>query len=413
VWPQLFRADAVSSRHLPLSATILSWTTTVCAIILVVSSVLTPLGLYEEIVPGESKLVEFEYGKDPGQWGRVTMLRPNLKFTRHCESGRHLNCPGQFQGVIMNETSPGHFESVELYEGATINLTIPVNYTAMFTSATSNKGNTVSGLFDIQYRRWNLDRWGILDKGQPYVRGESRHIESLITQDDILLREGLIIDMRENPGIGFRNHTIPVGLKHGGIWSEDITWIEAVTRCADTNLSIELRIENSVEDIGDNRTLFIVDRGAFIGLDNTEVESRPWLDNQTLDLFGRAHKAARMHNVLVASSLNVSLPLDPQTSTLPKIPILDDTLSVGFDTISRGPLGMVGSAFPGVPGYSNLSDFIPYYPDRIVKLLALNYSAISRFPYGIFGQALSRANLCSPDMQGILCDRYKRVRWKG
>jgi len=195
----------------------------------------------------------------------------------------------------------------------------------MFSSATSDQGNTVSGLFDIQYRRWKFDRWGILDKGQPYVTGDSRDIQSLITQDKILLTEGLIVDMRDNPGIGFRNHTIPMGLEHvswqclfmllwvltalqGGTWSEDITWIEPVTRCADTNLSIELTTVNSVSDVYDNNTFAVIDRGAFLGLDATALESPPWLDNQTLDLFGRAFKAARMHNVIVASSLNISLP---------------------------------------------------------------------------------------------------------
>jgi hypothetical protein len=408
VWPYLLRADAVRSTHVPLSTRVINGVTLFCAFILVAASVLTPLGLYEEIVPDRPKLVEFEYVNDLGPWGRVTMPRPNLKFNRHCESGRHINCPGQYQGVIFNETSPGTFQSVELYEGATINLTIPENYTAMFTSATSDKGNTVSGLFDIQYRRWTLDRWGVLDKGEPYVKGESRYIDSLITQGDILLREGLIVDMRENPGIGFRNHTVPVGLKHGGSWSEDITWIDVVTQCADTNLTIEIRDENSVEDVYNNRTVFIVDRGAFVGLDYSALESPPWNDNQTLDLFGRAYKAARMHNVLVASSLSIPLPLNPQTTTLPKRSIPSPGIEinpVNPNQILRGELGMIGSKTPGVPGYSNLSNFIPYYPDDIKKLLALNYSAISTFAHRMSDEACLKTNSDSANMQGILPSR--------
>lgn len=419
IWPNLFRADAVSTRHVPLQTSILSWASTVGAALLVLSSVLAPLGLYETIEPGESELVEFEYVKDLGPWGRATMPRPNAKFSRHCEMGLAINCPGQYQGVFMNETSPGHFESVETDETSTINLTIPENFTAMFTSATSDRGNTVSGLFDIQYRHWKFDRVGGLDKGQPYVTGDSRHIESLITQDTILLKEGLIIDMRENPGIGFRNHTIPIGLEHGGTWSEDITWIESVTRCADTNLSIELRTVNPVESYIDNNTFFIVDRGAFVGLDKTVLESPPWNDNQTLDLFGRAHKAARMHNVLVASSLNVSLPLDPPTKTLPKFVVKETSKAEpgmfnnqDIETILLGEMRGVGGAPPEVPGYSmgktsvstgntsvpKVPGFVPHYPDGVVKLLALNYSAISMLLSSIFYQGRSRANLCSPDM---------------
>lgn len=281
----------------------------------------------------------------------------------------------------MKEISRGVFQSQKLYEGATINLTIPVNYTAMFSSATSDKGNTVSGMFDIQYRRWKLDRWEIFEKGQPFVIGDSNHTGSLVSQDDILLREGLIIDMRHNPGIGFRNHTIPIGLPHGGTWSEDITWIEPVSQCADTNLSIELITDNEAKSFSGGKAFSIIDRGAFIGLNYTEIESRPWNDNQTLDLFGRAHKAARMHNVLMASSLNISLPLDSQTRTVPKIPTSDDKYFMNSDTITRGKIGLLASTVPGVPGYTNLSNFIPYYPDRITKLLALNYSAVGMLSY--------------------------------
>jgi hypothetical protein len=356
--------------------------------------VVTPLGLYDEVVPGESKLVEFQYIKDPGPWGRVTMPRPNSQFTRQCEVGLVINCPGQYQGVYMSETEPGVWKSLETDENSTINITIPANFTTMFTSATSDRGNTVSGLFDIQYRRWKFNQNGIINKGQPYVRGDSRTIGTLITQDRILLTEGLIVDMRDNPGIGFRNHTIPVGLEHGGTWNEDITWIEPVTRCADTNLSIELRIENTVDDFSDNNTFSIVDRGAFFGLDTTALESPPWTDNQTLDLFGRAHKAARMHNVLVASSLNISLPLDQNTEPLPKMPVTDTSsaspymFSVAtFDAILFDEMRGVGGAPPEVPDYSGGNTSVPFvghYPNGLKKLLALNYSAIGMFPRLIF-----------------------------
>ncbi|EXJ60920.1 hypothetical protein A1O7_05073 [Cladophialophora yegresii CBS 114405] len=393
IWPHLLRADAANTRQIPPRVQIPSWTATAGAALLVLASVITPLGLYDEIVPGESKLVEFQYVKDPGPWGRVTMPRPNSQFTRQCEVGTVINCPGQYQGVYMAETEPGVWRSIETDENSTINITIPENFTTMFTSATSDQGNTVSGLFDIQYRRWKFNQNGIINKGQPYVRGDSRDIGTLITQDRILLTEGLIVDMRDNPGIGFRNHTIPVGLEHGGTWNEDITWIEPVTKCADTNLSVELRIENTVDDFSDNNTFSIIDRGAFFGLDHTALESPAWIDNQTLDLFGRAHKAARMHNVLVASSLNISLPLDQDTKPLPKM-LVKDTSSASpgmfsissFDAIVLDQLRGVGGAPPSVPEYSGNTSipFVNHYPDGFKKLLALNYSAIAQICRGYY-----------------------------
>jgi hypothetical protein len=379
------RADTITSRRIPLRVLLPGWAATAGAVLLVLAGVLTPLGLHEEIITGGSTSVEFQYVPDLGPWGRVTMERPNAAFSRICELGPTINCPGQYQGVDMKEIERGTFQSVQTDENSTINTTIPANFTTMFTSATVDSGNTISGLFDIQYRRWKWSQEAVFDRGQPHVRGASRHIGSLITEDKILITEGLIVDMTENPGIGFRNHTIPVGLEHGGTWSEDITWIEPVTQCADTNLSIEFRLEDNA-DFVDNATFFIVDRGAFQGLDSSTLETPPWLDNQTLDLFGRAHKAARMHNVLVASSLKISLPIDEAKSILPKMLVTDtDSAPIGmysqqtYDTILLSKLAGVG----GVPSITDPTSpnssvsFVPSYPDGVKKLVALNYTAIS------------------------------------
>jgi hypothetical protein len=53
VWPHLFRADAVSTRHVQLPTSIISLIWTASAALLVLSGVLAPLGLHETIVPGE------------------------------------------------------------------------------------------------------------------------------------------------------------------------------------------------------------------------------------------------------------------------------------------------------------------------------------------------------------------------
>ncbi|KAF7511510.1 hypothetical protein GJ744_004098 [Endocarpon pusillum] len=399
LWPHLLRADAVSIRRVPWPTNILGCVSTIAAALLVLSSVLAPLGLGEMVMPSKPDLVEFEYVKDPGPWGRVTMPRPAFKFSRLCESGRTINCPGQYQGVDFNETSPGMLQSVETDSTSTVNLTIPRNITTMFTSATSDRGNTVSGLFDIQYRRWKITRWGVYDKGQPYVGGASRHIESLIAQEGILLKEGLIVDMRESPGIGFRNHTVPMGLEYGGTWSEDITWIEPVTQCADTNLSIELRTNDNVNDLSANRTFFIVDRGAFLDLNDTALESPPWNDNQTLDLFGRAYKAARMHNVIVASALNISLPLIPPTTTVSRFMVKETAAGTAFfgpdfETIALGGLSDIVDPTEEVSGPSPDNSSVPtgnmsrperpHYSDGVVKLVALNFSAITQICRGFY-----------------------------
>ena len=97
-----------------------------------------------------------------------------MPFGRYCEFGRRINCPGQYQGVDFVEVSPGRLQSVKQDASSTINTTIPANITEMFTSATSGSGNTLSGLFDIQYRRWRISFADIIDHGKGVVEGDFR-----------------------------------------------------------------------------------------------------------------------------------------------------------------------------------------------------------------------------------------------
>jgi hypothetical protein len=394
LWPHLVRADAVSFRHVSRTTVFVSWSITISAALLVIASVLAPLGLYEVVIATEPQTVEFTYVRDQSPWGRTTMSRPNMAFSRICETGLTINCPGQYQGIFMNETRKGSFESVETDENSTINSTVPANFTNMFYSATEGPGNTLSGLFDIQYRGYELDSTDIRDKGQVLATGVSRSIENLVQHDSVLLKEGLIVDMTDTPGIGFRNHTVPLGLTHGGTWSEDLTWIEPMTSCVDTNLSVEVRVIKTAKSFSPNYTYSIIDSGAFLDLDLGELETRPWLDNQTLDLFGRAYKAARMYNVLSAATLNVSLPLkstDPGQRVIPVPKKMESDnmelfTNLNVDKIGRSEIAGLGGSFDKGPRISNAS-YVPYYPDGWVKLLAMNYSAITQICRGYYDVA--------------------------
>lgn len=382
----------MGAAHRSFATVVLTWTMTFAALLLVVTSVVAPLGLYEEVVPGRLQPVLFQYASDLSPWGSVTMPRPNLRFSRYCEVGLEINCPGQYQGVYMNQTEPGVWSSVETDEHSTINTTVPANYTAMFTSATG-PDNTLSGLFDIQYRRWLVEFHSGIDKGEPRIGGDARQIESLIPQDAILLREGLVIDMRDNGGIGFRNHTVPTGLTHGGAWTEDLTWLQAVTECVDTNLTLEVHQESSIDSWFNNETYFIVDRGAFQGLDITVLEAPAWSDNQTLDLFGRANQAARMFNFLIGSSLNLSLPLDSSTQTIPTIAMADTNITefdlndnlfplYTSDTVTVGKIdGLEMFGNTSAPIVPVPDDFVPSYPDGKRRLFANSFSAISKWAH--------------------------------
>jgi len=122
---------------------------TVGAALLVLTSVLAPFDLYEEISPSNPQAVEFRCVRDPSPWGSITMPRPDFKFGRYCEWGRYLSCSARFQGVTMQEIEPAVWQSVREDPASTINTTIPVNFTAMLSSVNTAAGNTITGLLDI------------------------------------------------------------------------------------------------------------------------------------------------------------------------------------------------------------------------------------------------------------------------
>lgn len=101
------------------------------------------------------------------------------------------------------------------------------------------------------------------------------------------------MDIRHG-GVGYRNHSLPVGLKHGATWSEDLTWIEPVTECVNTNLSIGFSLSSSGAPVGG----YLTDKGGFSNLTKDEPHPGRWGDNQSPDLRARAHRAAWFHNRL-------------------------------------------------------------------------------------------------------------------
>ena len=400
IWPILLQSDTVGAINRSRTTVTATWVMTLSALLLVVTSVVAPLGLREEVIPHATRPVMFQYVKDTGAWGRVTMDRPNLEMSRYCESGRSLNCPGQFQGVTMQEIPPGsgNLTSVrENNETSIINTTLPLNFTKMFTSATDGEGNTLSGLLDIHPRRWKLTRFGLVDFGRPRAVPEKVSAENLMAFEDIYVREGVVVDMRDTPAVGFRNHTIPVGLGYGGTWREDLTFLEPVTSCVDTNISIELERADTVDSFTDKQTTWFIDRGAFRDLSIRDLEAPPWNDNQTLNLQGRAFKAARMYNVLVAALLNITLPLGPNNQTLPKINLTAssefrgavvsflDAESIFIDDLVA-PVSLRLTSNISTTG--NIvrvpANLAPAYPDGIRRMFAQNFTAISNICHGFY-----------------------------
>ncbi len=71
---------------------------------MVVASILAPLGLSEEIVPGVLELVEFQYAKDLSPWGEAATPQIQYKPRRRCWPTA-FSCSGQDQtDYLWNHT---------------------------------------------------------------------------------------------------------------------------------------------------------------------------------------------------------------------------------------------------------------------------------------------------------------------
>lgn len=193
--------------------------------------------------------------------------------------------------------------SIPTTPNATILSSLSPEYLEMFSSATSGVGNTLSGLFDIQYRVWSvtLEETGIIDGGQPFPIGTYRHMDSLVVRNEVVLIEGAVADMM-NGGLGYRNHTAPQNIPYGATWTEDLTWVEPVTECIDTNLTFHYFLDS---ELGSVANVTLIDNGGFVNLDPV-YPNGTWHDRQNPDLRARAYKAAYINNIMSAIFLNVT-----------------------------------------------------------------------------------------------------------
>jgi len=137
--------------------------------------------------------------------------------------------------------------------------------------------------------------------------------------------EGAIVDPN-NGGIGFRNHTIPVGLQLGATWQEDILWIQPETVCTANNYSIHFpygtthlnEVFPSVDTGIDTNALtdrYLQDDGAFAHRD-WSIPSPDWsitgpnslwnITGPVPDLGQRSFLGAWWDNHFTAGAMNIS-----------------------------------------------------------------------------------------------------------
>jgi len=312
-WPDILFTDASRTKGVRkpiwLSTTIASLVALLCAI----AGVITPLGLYDAMEPSSWRVLPFTYIKDTTPFGAATPSRSTFAFSRTCSQGHGLAfqgpAPCPYSGTIVVYSWNGTTFSYEMPYG--YNTTIPDILRDIFSSGTSRSKGTISNYFDIEWRSYSFQQDKLKNNGSTLLVGEYRPVTSIIFEETPQIVEGLIVDTKSG-GIGFRNHTIPTGLKHGASWAEELLFVGPDTQCVNTNLSIEFTV-TSGNDSRKYDNFFLVDEGGFHAL-NTRY---PVYDHENAqnnpDIRARAYKAAWLNNVWSMAFFNVTNVNDEDT----------------------------------------------------------------------------------------------------
>jgi hypothetical protein len=268
-WPDLLHADSASSRGNDVRVQFVSILTTVSAILLVASSVITPLGLKNgSLVLSSYSPTSAVYVSDSSPIGQATPPRDLYTYGRICGSLGPVPCPGNGDSA---------------------------NTTAIAPSIIDTFSSTPYGPFNMQFRRYYLGQGGY---NYSMALSTISLTQSLVLRDDIFAVDGLIVDLTANSGVGLWNHTLPA-VDVGGTWSHDVVWLEPQTSCVNTNLTIDYALgEDPYEGVD---TWRLTDRGGFANLSIQDPEySR---DGQNIDLYAHAYKGAWLANSYMMVSL--------------------------------------------------------------------------------------------------------------
>ncbi|KAI2844525.1 hypothetical protein CBS12448_9909 [Aspergillus niger] len=296
------RITGVSKRILTYS-----WLQLIAAVLVSITGIVTPLGLYDTIGPQDNPTdVLFHYAPDTSAFGKATPSRDGYKSLRICYADEDPDTPEGCPGAPPNRAD---------MEDITEAYSVWPSSVSLFTSG--NVSATVSSVFDVQWRSFRSSTQivpGASATGSVFSQGYYRQISQLILDEDLLAVEGLIVDSKAGR-IGFRNHTIPSTLPMGAEWTEDILFIEPETRCVDTNLTVDYNYDPqaqyssySTDDIynTDLRNLALVDRGGFVNLSHERYSIDASNFQEDAALYERAYNAAWRHNMLIMQYFNVT-----------------------------------------------------------------------------------------------------------
>jgi hypothetical protein len=230
------------------------------SLLIALAGIITPLGLYDALVPIASVQITFQYLQDTSPFGLGTPSRSKLPFSRIC--GMDSPCP--FSDAVYVQVATNNVSIVQLSYPYGYDTKVPKMIQEIYSSGT-DQNTTVSNFFDIQWRMYYTSSNPTYDNGSAFLISRFQNMQSLVMNDEVQFVEGLIVDM-VNASIGFRNHTFPPRFHYGVRWSEDLLFIEPETVCIKQNLTLDYTIAQSINSSNIITHLVLTDRGGFINL---------------------------------------------------------------------------------------------------------------------------------------------------
>ncbi|KAF9468303.1 hypothetical protein BDZ94DRAFT_778312 [Collybia nuda] len=258
-----------SPSHISAHINFFSILSFITALLIAACGIVTPLGLEQgPAVRSNSRTVDAFFIEDNSPLGLATSPRQDFEYSRLCGGSDQALCPGKTpEAINSTEIPPSIFE--------------------IFSS-------TPHGPFNIQFRRYFTSRAGY---NFSVTGPQIGVVQSMVLRDGIFAGTGVIIDMSDSPGVGLLNHTIPLS-PDGASWSQDIFWLEPVTTCVNTNLTVDyiLTDPNRVDEFN------LSDVGGFAHL-TTEYPTMS-LDGQNINLHEHAYRGAVLSNFLTMITFN-------------------------------------------------------------------------------------------------------------
>ncbi|KAF7763467.1 hypothetical protein Agabi119p4_8004 [Agaricus bisporus var. burnettii] len=289
IWPIFLRSESSSNRlRAGITVAAISYLSTIGTVLIAVAGIILPLGLHEgHLIPSDRLATPAKYLADKSPLALATTSnRYKFEYGPYCGPLEGVACPGK-----TDEPN---------------NTTYPLSLVHAFNS-------TSYGPFSMQYRRF------FKAKGDRTVGsdGQMGISQSLIQRNDAFAVEGLVVDMTPtHPGVGFWNHTVPA-FAQGGTWSQDILWLEPLTTCVNTNLTIEYSLTRGPQS--QPFTCDVTDRGGFFALPRSLPSLVP--NGQNVDLTAHAYLGAVLSNGLALKALNGTLDTASEGKTYTSVPI--------------------------------------------------------------------------------------------